>query len=265
MEPMYIEGLNTGFMKFAAYPGLSFHENNWFCLFFMRRIFSVVACLMMCLLLTSLTYSLTVANDFNQFMEYFYSGSAHILIATRTIYFYIKRDQIRECLEILKPDFLKCVNYDLSKFQQIYNTSIKECNATSFFLTMLLYSSFVPWVLRPLLSYFYDIYFKSNDYTPGLYKILPNAYPFSINYSPVFELIVILEMCLAVLMVMEVCFHELTFLCIISMTCTQIKILASSLRSIKKHNDGNIRKKDSQQEAYQEITVCVQDHQKIIR
>lgn len=263
---MYIQGLNTGFMKFAAYPGLSFHEKNKSHLFLMRRVFPVIACAMMCSLLISLIYSLTAATNFSKFMDYFYGGSAHILIASRTIYFYFKRDQIRECLEILKPDFLRCMNHDLSKYQQIYNTAIKSFNTTSFFISMLLYSSVVPWVLRPLASYFLDIYIKSGSYVPGSYKILPNAYPFSINYSPAFELIVAVEMCFTVLMVLKVRFHELTFLCIISMTCTQIKILSLSLCSINYNTtNSNSTSKHSQLKIYQQMTDCIQDHQKIIR
>ena len=132
---MYVEGLNTSFMWLAAYPGLSFHENRRFCMFFTRNVVSVCLCFSMCWLFYIYAYSLITAGNSHDFMNYFSSGSGFLLAAAKTLCFFTKRVRIRECLEILRPDFLKCVNHNLSKHKKMYNSGLKECN------TCLLYTS----------------------------------------------------------------------------------------------------------------------------
>lgn len=261
MEPLYIEGLNAGFLRIGAYPGISFHENDIFCLHFMRYVFSVINSIMMCTLAASVVYSLAIADSFTKLVEYFYSGSSHIMIAIKVIYHISKHDQIMKCLEVLKFNCLKCMTHSVYQNQELYHGGIKECNIMSFLWRSSVYFGLSVWILNPIFKYFYE-YFKSGSYVPGLYKILDNAYPISYNYSPVFELVFAWEAFVAVLMTENIIFQDLIFYAVVTMLCSQISILRSSLCCIKYSTDWSII---SQQELNQQVVVCIQDHQKIVR
>ena len=226
-------------MWIADYPGLSFHENRRFCLFSTKSIISVFFCLMISWLFFIHTFSLITADSLHQFIEYFYIVPTFFLTTFNTLWFYKKRNRFRECLEIFEPDFLKCMDHNLKRHHEIYNTGIRECNFMYYMWSLLLHGSGVLWILGPLVSYMIDISINSRSYAPGSYTILSVAYPFSINYSPVFELIIALELILFLIMVEQFRLSELTFMYIVSMTCTQIRILSSSLYSIKGSNENN--------------------------
>ena len=146
---------------------------------------------------------------------------------------------------------------------------IKECNAMYFMWSFFLYTCFVSWIAHPIVSYIIDIFCKSKSYVPGAYNIIMFVtYPFSINQSPVFELILILEFFLTILEIEKFRVHELIFFYVTTMACTQISILSSSLCcSIKcsneQHNSQNLQATSWLN--YQRLTECVQDHPKIIR
>lgn len=264
MEPIYIEGLNTRFFKLGAYPGLSFHERNNVLLFFMRYVFSTVASLMMFILLITVIYSLAISNSMNELMEFCYIGSADILLAVRTFYFYLKRDKICKCFEVLKIDFLQSTKFNMSNSKHVYKKGIEECNLISSYWTFFLYTNSLFWLLQPIAYYLYDIFIKHESYVPGTYRILPIAYPFTVNHSPLFEILTVYEACLVILMIEEICFHDLTFTCIGTMICTQVNILHCSLISIK-NTTAKLTPQVRELEAYQHAVDCIQDHQKIIR
>nr|AXY87913.1 odorant receptor 26 [Subpsaltria yangi] len=148
----------------GGYPGLSFHENKKFCLFFMKYVFSVVACVMMCMLIVTIIYSMAVVTEFSEFMELFYGGTVQVMATIKTVYFYIKRDQIRECLEVFKLNYLKCMSHNPNTNQQLYINGINECNFISSAWEYVLKTSVVLWVLRPIAYYLNDLYFNSSDY-----------------------------------------------------------------------------------------------------
>ena len=264
MKPMYVEGLNTGFMWPAAYPGLSFHENRRYCLFFAKNIFLVFSCFIISCSFFVFAYSLTTAENSHQFVNYLYSGSAYVVCGCRALLFYMKRNQIRECLEILKTNFLKSVNYSIIEYRKIYNLGIKKCNTIYFLWTLLLYGLLVLWISSSLFPYIIDNFLNSESHMPGSYNVMYIAYPFNTDYSPTFELILVFEFVLILLTLEMMRFTELTFLYIVSMTCTQISIITLSLGSIKYRKENN-RSQELQLTAYRRLIDCIQDHQKLIR
>ena len=233
-------------------------------MFSTKNILSVFFCIMISWFFFIHTFSLLTADSLHQFIEYFYFAPAYVLANFKTFWFYKERSKFRECLVIFKPNSLTCMNHNLKRHLEMYNTGVRECNSIYFIWSLILHGSGVLWILDPLVTYVIDISVKSRIYTPGAYKILSVAYPFSINYTPTYELTIALECILIILMVEQFRLNELTLMYIVSMTCTQIRILSSSLCSIKCNNENN-GSCDAQSPAYQRLIDCIKDHQEIIR
>ena len=135
--------LNTSFMWLAPYPGFPFYQNRRFCLFFTKYMFTIFFCFMISWLLFIYTFSLLTAESSQRNIENFYLSLAFFLANVKTLWFYKDRNKFRECLEIFKPEFLKCMNHNVKRHREVYNSGVRECNSIYFIwsLVCLLYTS----------------------------------------------------------------------------------------------------------------------------
>lgn len=265
MEPIYVEGLYTKFMRLGGYPGLSYHGNNKYFPIFIQYVLPVVLFVVIYPLSVIIIYSIVTSNGIQGIMNVSYAGCIHLLIMLRSLFYLAKRHQIMNCFGILRSDYLKCMDHAANNGEQIYKEGIKKHNMVSYSWVYMLHIYIVVWLIRPILNHLYDIYFKQKDYTPGAYKILFYSYPFSIDYTPISELIMLYEFVTVVFLTEFMLFQELTFSLLVSMTCTQISIIQSSLKKIQYNEPSIFKSKISEQEILQKISDCIQDHQKINR
>lgn len=265
MEPIYIEGLYTKFMRLGGYPGLSYHENNKWFSFFIKYILPVVLCIFVYPIVAIIIYSIFSSKDVQGYMNACYSGSIHFLIISEIVFFLVKHHQIRNSFGILKSDYLKCMNHPANNSEQLYKDGLREHNMISYAWVFTLRAYIVIWIVRPILNHLYDIYYRQTEYAPGAYKILLYTYPFSINYSPISELILVYEFVSLCFLTEYMLFQQLAFSLIVTMTCTQISIIQYSLRVIQSNTTSILQPQIAEQEVYKKTIDCIQDHQKINR